>query len=100
MIDEARELADYVIIDSPPLNEVVDSLPLARRADEVLIVVRVGKTRLAKIAQLGELLAENGITPVGFAVVGTPRPSRNEYHYYGASRKSDREHGLFSPTRS
>ena len=99
MVDDARRLADYVIIDSPPLNEVVDSLPLARRADEVLIVVRVGKTRLAKIAQLGELLAENGITPVGFAVVGTPRPSRNEYHYYGASRKSDSERGLFSPTR-
>ena len=60
----------------------------------------MGKTRLAKIAQLGELLAENGITPVGFAVVGTPRPSRNEYHYYGASRKSDRERGLFSSTRT
>ena len=29
MIEEARHLADYVIIDSPPLTEVVDALPLA-----------------------------------------------------------------------
>jgi capsular exopolysaccharide synthesis family protein len=82
MIEDARELADYVIIDSPPLNEVVDALPLAREADDVLIVTRLGSSRLDKITQLGELLAENGIRPAGFAVVGVPRPSRSEYHYY------------------
>jgi capsular exopolysaccharide synthesis family protein len=82
MIDDARSLADYVIVDSPPLNEVVDALPLARKADDTLIVVRLGKTRLDRIAQLGELLAENGIRPVGFAVVGVPRPNRSDYHYY------------------
>ena len=84
MIEEARRLADYVIVDSPPLNEVVDALPLARHVDDVLIVVRLGATRLDKLSQLAELLAENGIRPSGFAVVGTPRPSRGEYHYYAA----------------
>ena len=83
MIDEAKRLADYVIIDSPPLTDVVDALPLASYVDDVLVVVRIGQTRLAKLAQLGELLAENGIKPVGFAVVGTPRPSRGDYAYYG-----------------
>ena len=82
MLDEAEALADYVIIDSPPLNAVVDSMPLARRADDVLIVVRLGKSDLKKIQQLGELLAENGVAPVGFAVIGTPRPSRSSYQYY------------------
>jgi hypothetical protein len=28
------------------------------------------------------LLAENGVAPVGFALVGTPRPSRSGYQYY------------------
>lgn len=92
MIDEALTLADYVIIDSPPLNEVVDALPLARKAGEVLIVVRLGTSKLNKIAQLGELLAENDIRPVGFAVVGTPRPGRGEYHYYpGAPSQSEQQ---------
>ncbi len=85
MIEDAKALADYVIIDSPPLNEVVDALPLARRADEVLIVVRLGTTRLDKLGQLAELLAESGVRPAGFAVVGTPRPSRGEYHYYAGA---------------
>ena len=71
MLDEARRIADYVIIDSPPLTDVVDALPLARSVDDVLLVVRIGRTRLNKLTQLGELLVENGIRPMGFAVVGS-----------------------------
>jgi capsular exopolysaccharide synthesis family protein len=82
MIEEARNLADYVVIDSPPLNEVVDALPLARQADDVLIVVRLGNTRLDKLQQLGELLAENGVRPAGFCVIGVQRPTRGQSAYY------------------
>ena len=85
MIEEARGMADYVIIDSPPLNDVVDGLPLAVLADDVLIVVKLGTTRLDKLAQLGELLGENGVRPVGFAVIGVPRPKRRDYHYYATA---------------
>src|SRR5690606_9691868 len=46
VLNEARRIADVVIIDSPPLNEVVDALPLAQHADSVLIVARLGVTRL------------------------------------------------------
>ena len=57
LVDEAKEIADYVIIDSPPLTEVIDALPLAQHADDVLIVVRLGRSHLNKLARLGELLA-------------------------------------------
>lgn len=95
MIETARAMADYVIIDSPPLNEVVDALPLARLSDDVLIVVRLNTTRLDKLNQLGELLAENGVRPVGFAVIGTARPKRGAYHYheYSAERPQVEENG-------
>ncbi len=82
MIADARRLADYVVIDSPPLNEVIDALPLARQADDVLLVARIGQTRLDKLSQLADLLAESGITPIGFAVIATPRPGRRDYRYY------------------
>jgi capsular exopolysaccharide synthesis family protein len=86
MVADARRLADYVIIDSPPLNEVVDALPLARMADAVILIARLGVTKLDKLGQLAELLDENGVTPVGFTLIGTPRPSRGESHYYGEPR--------------
>ena len=81
LIDEARELADWVIVDSPPLTEVVDALPLARLVDSVLIVTRIGSSRLSAIRRLGELLAENGIKPVGFAVVGVAKPASSGYYH-------------------
>jgi capsular exopolysaccharide synthesis family protein len=92
LIDEARTLADYVILDSPPLTDVIDALPLASYVDDVLLVVRLSHTRLTKLQQLGELLAENAIRPAGFVVVGTPRPARSDYHYYA---EAARERSLF-----
>ena len=82
LIDDARKIADYVIVDSPPLTEVVDALPLAYKCDQVLIVTRLGKTRLDRLSRLAELLADNDIQPVGFAVVGVPRPKKGDYRYY------------------
>jgi len=91
LIDDAKRLADYVVIDSPPLSEVIDALPLAQRADDVLIVVRLGQTQLTKLQQLGELLAGNGIRPVGFAVLGV-QPSTEGYYAEGyRPRPKDRK---------
>jgi len=85
MIATAREIADYVIVDSPPINEVVDALPLAMAADDVLLVVRLGRSRLDKLRELGELLAENSVSPTGFIIVGTARPAKGQYHYASRS---------------
>ncbi len=84
LLAEAKMRADYVIVDSPPLTAVVDTLPLARRADDVLIVSRLGVTRLDNLHELAELLAANGISPVGFALVGSPRPE-GDYYYSSPS---------------
>jgi succinoglycan biosynthesis transport protein ExoP len=85
MVEDAKRLADYVIIDSPPLNDVVDALPLTRSVDDVLVVVRLGRSRIDRITRLAELLANNGVKPAGFAVIGTDRPGRFDYSYYGES---------------
>ena len=85
VLDEARQLADYVVVDSPPLTEVVDALPLARQVDEVLLVVRMGSSNLSRLQRLGELLAQNKITPTGFVVVGVG--SSEETSYYLSARE-------------
>jgi succinoglycan biosynthesis transport protein ExoP len=79
LVTDAKKLADYVVIDSPPLSEVIDALPLAQRADEVLVVVRLGKSHLTKLAHLAELLQRHSIRPVGFAVVGAQAQSEGYY---------------------
>jgi capsular exopolysaccharide synthesis family protein len=81
MMRELRTMADYVVVDSPPLNEVVDAFPLAAAADDVLITARLGRTRLDKLHELGELLDENEIVPTGFVLIGARRPASSQDHY-------------------
>jgi tyrosine-protein kinase len=92
IVAEAKKLADYVIIDSPPLSEVIDALPLAQQADEVLVVVRLGKTQLTKLAHLAELLSRHAIRPVGFAIVGAQAVTEGYYYApQGGGGSGDRE---------
>jgi Mrp family chromosome partitioning ATPase/capsular polysaccharide biosynthesis protein len=81
LLAEAKELADYVIIDSPPLTEVIDALPLAQSADDVVLITRLGHSQLTKIRQLTEILARHEIQPAGFAIVAVP-PAEVASGYY------------------
>jgi capsular exopolysaccharide synthesis family protein len=80
LIEEAKDLADIVIIDSPPLTEVIDALPLVQMTDDVVMVVRLGRTHINKLTRLGELLGQYNIRPAGFALVGVSPAA--EYGYY------------------
>lgn len=67
---QAQRLADWVIVDSPPLNHVAETLALAQAVDDLLIVVRIGKTNFRDLTELSEMLAQQNITPAGFVVLG------------------------------
>jgi tyrosine-protein kinase len=86
LLEQASALADYVIVDSPPLTEVIDALPLARQVDDVLIVVRLGTSNLTQLGRLSDLLAQNGIEPSGFVLVGSGSSTKETY-YLSAQRE-------------
>jgi non-specific protein-tyrosine kinase len=75
---EARLLSSWLVVDAPALNYAPDLLPLAKRVESVLLVVRLRATRVRDLADLAELLAQQGITPDGFIVIGGK--SRPIYH--------------------
>jgi non-specific protein-tyrosine kinase len=83
LIYEAEGLADYVIIDSPPLTEVVDALPLAQHVDAVIIVARAGTSRLNRLRELGEMLAQAGVTPAGIVMTGAEGVPDSPYYLEG-----------------
>jgi capsular exopolysaccharide synthesis family protein len=93
LIEKAQQLADFVVIDSPPLTEVIDALPIAQQVDDVVLVVRLGSSRLVQLERLGDLLAQHGIRPAGFAVVGAGTSERESY--YLSSRRE-----MFAPETS
>jgi Mrp family chromosome partitioning ATPase len=80
LISDALAQADFVVIDSPPLTDVSDALPLANLADEVLIVARMGVSKLSKLARLHDMLVSQGTMPTGLVLVGESGP-RAGYYY-------------------
>lgn len=81
MIEEAKQMADFVVIDSPPLSEVMDALPLARHVEDVMLVVRFGKTQIPRLERVGEVLDQHDVRPSGFVVIGYPRGDGEGYYY-------------------
>jgi polysaccharide biosynthesis transport protein len=67
---QAQRLADWVIVDAPPLNHVAETVAIARAVDDVLIVVRLAKTNAQDLSELAELLDQQDIRPAGFVVLG------------------------------
>ena len=95
LVEEARRIADYVIIDSPPITAVVDALPLAKVADGVVVAARIGQTRLSKLSELWELLGHQGTLPAGIVLVGVRDEDRVGYAYQ-VNSKADRHNGAAS----
>ncbi|MCO6432034.1 MAG: polysaccharide biosynthesis tyrosine autokinase [Deltaproteobacteria bacterium] len=81
MISEASELYDYVIIDSPPVLPVTDSVVLSRNVDGVMLVVKAGATPRKVIIDARDRLTAVGARVLG-AVLNDVDFTRAEYYYY------------------
>ena len=82
LIAKAQELADYVIVDAPPMVDVGDVLTLATQATDVILVVRLGKSQVPRMRRLGELLGRHGVRPAGIVVVEVPDERTDSPYYY------------------
>ena len=89
LIPQAERLADFVIIDSPPATDVGDVLPMAAQATDVLIVARLGRSRLPRMRELGEILGQNGVRPAGVVLIGVTKRESSYYYVPPAATSSD-----------
>ncbi len=83
LLREARGLADYVIVDTPPLGQVSDALRAARMVDDIVLVTRIGNTDRVELQHTRELLDRMGHTPTGLLLVGDPGAADDVYASYG-----------------
>jgi capsular exopolysaccharide synthesis family protein len=86
-IEKLSFVYDLVIIDSPPLRPVADTLSLARMADATLLVSMRGQTNAVEVQRAMELLARAQTRPFG-AVLNSAEENEGGYsNGYGARRK-------------
>jgi len=83
LLDEARGRYTHIVMDSPPLLSVTDSVVLARESDAVVLVVRHGKSGKHAIRRARDLLLRAGAHISGIALNAVDLSSPEYYSYYG-----------------
>ncbi|MET0648499.1 MAG: CpsD/CapB family tyrosine-protein kinase [Pyrinomonadaceae bacterium] len=91
VLQEARRMFDYIIIDAPPLGIFTDAAVLINRADAALIVARAGKTRYAALERLLEPLPRERL--LGVILNGSEEQLNEQNYYYRrySSRRTEAE---------
>jgi capsular exopolysaccharide synthesis family protein len=76
---------DWILIDSPPVIPLTDSLSLQQHADASLLAVRAGETPREAVEQTIALLGKKNI--VGVVLNGVEARNHFYYRYYDGSRR-------------
>lgn len=75
LLNEVREQADYVIVDTPPISVAADASTVASMADGVIIVVDRRRSRSDVLAAAREQLAHARARVLGIVVDRAPTPA-------------------------
>ncbi len=84
LIDHLEEMADYLLIDTPPLLPVSDALTLAKHVDAVILAARLNSTTKEDAQEVRDLLGRTGVRVIG-VVAGGVKKSRGYYRKRGYS---------------
>jgi capsular exopolysaccharide synthesis family protein len=88
LLEEARSLANIVIVDTAPILSASVTRELVTLADAVVVVCRSGRTTGPAADRCAELLERLGAPALGVVLVGVPTGPFADY--YGAPPKGSR----------
>jgi Mrp family chromosome partitioning ATPase len=81
LMEELSSLADYVIVDTPPVLVAADAYPILHAADTVLVTVREGVTKRSAADAATETFDVLGLANRLVVLNGTG--ASQSYGYYG-----------------
>ena len=81
LIGQARELFDYVLIDSPPTESVSDPMIIATQADAVMLVLNSEASSKASMHRAVHDLEAVGANVVGTVINKAPKAETRRYSY-------------------
>ena len=83
LLEQCKGIYTHIVMDSPPLLSVTDSVVLARDADAVVMIVRHGKSSKHAMRRARDLLVRSGAPVTGIVLNAVDLNSPEYYAYYG-----------------
>ncbi len=85
MLQRLRHEYDYVIVDTPPINAVIDGALIAKQCDGVVLVVESGVTERGQVQHMKQQLEFTGVKLLGVALnkIGTRKSGYGYGYGYG-----------------
>ena len=80
LIAECRKVYDYIIIDTPPLGQVIDAAVVAEKCDGAIMVIGNSKIHYRLAQEVVEQINKSGCKMLG--VVRNNRKQTNKKYYY------------------
>ena len=84
ILEQLREVADYVILDAPPVLGLGDTSAMASKVDGILLVLRIGSVTKREVMHATDQLTKAGGAIAG-CVINAVEPDGGYgyyYHYY------------------
>ena len=79
VINELKQLCDYLLIDTPPVLPVSDALLLAPHADAVILTARLHSSTRGEMDEVRSLLDRAGVRVIGVVAGGVK--TKHGYYY-------------------
>jgi Mrp family chromosome partitioning ATPase len=83
LIKKCRGVYTHIVMDSPPLLSVTDSVVLSRDADAIVMIIRHGKSSKNAVRRGRDLLVRSGAKVTGIVLNAVDLDSPEYYSYYG-----------------
>jgi Mrp family chromosome partitioning ATPase len=80
-VGQARQLFDYVLIDSPPTELVSDPMIIATQADAVMLVLNSEESSKVSMHRAVQDLEAVGANVVGTVINKAPKAETRRYGY-------------------
>ena len=84
VLNQAKQLYDFIIFDTPPLLAVADAKILSNIVDGCLLVVRSGVTKMEEVERTVDLLDDGHAKVLGAILNDKEKTESTYYYYYGA----------------
>jgi capsular exopolysaccharide synthesis family protein len=81
LINQWRDVYDYVLVDTPPIGIGADTITVANKVDSVILSVGMEKTTRKMVTSSMETLISNQIN-VGGCIVNLIESKHDYYNYY------------------